>query len=253
MMLLTDPRTECRRATQRGFNTERRLATRRSVAKTGLLLVTIAAAGILGFEVLRPVPKAPPSPPPPVPVVAAPVRQRDVPIVLSGLGTVQALNTATVRSQVTGLLQTVNFVEGQQVHRGDVLAQIDPRPYQARLEQAQAQLARDQAQLADAQANLGRNLPLLRRGFATDQQVTDQKYQVAQLQSALKSDQAAIDDAQTQLSYTTLAAPFDGVTGVRMPACCMDPEFRRTRPSPVRGQAMRTEIGRPSSSLRLSA
>ena len=216
MMTLADPRTERRRATQRGFNTERRLGTRRGVAKTGLLLVTIAAAGILGFEVLRPVPKAPPSPPPPVPVVATPVRQRDVPIVLSGLGTVQALNTATVRSQVTGLLQTVNFVEGQQVHRGDVLAQIDPRPYQARLEQAQAQLARDQAQLADAQANLGRNLPLLRRGFATDQQVTDQKYQVAQLQSALKSDQAAIDDAQTQLSYTTLAAPFDGVTGVRM-------------------------------------
>lgn len=141
--------------------------------------------------------------------------QHDVPIVLDGLGTVQALNTATVRSQVTGLLQTVNFIEGQQVHRGDLLAQIDPRPAQAQLDQANAQLARDQSQLANLQVNLGRNVPLLRSGFATDQLVTDQKSQVSQLQSAAKADQAMIDNAQAQLSYTTLTAPFDGVTGVR--------------------------------------
>lgn len=127
----------------------------------------------------------------------------------------QALNTATIRSQVIGLLQSVDFIEGQNVHRGDVLAQIDPRPAQARLDQANAQLTRNQAQLGNLQVNLGRNVPLLRKGFATDQQVTDQQAQVAELQSALKSDQGSIDDAKAQLSYATLTAPFDGVTGVR--------------------------------------
>ena len=170
-----------------------------------------AALGVWHFQVPAPVP----APPAPVPVMTAQVRQGDVPIILGGLGTVQALNTATIRSQVTGLLQSVDFVEGQQVHRGGILAQIDPRPYQAMLAQAQAQMARDQAQLANTETNLNRNLPLLSKGFATDQQVTDQKSQVSQLQSALKSDEAAVDNAQTQLGYATLAAPFDGVTGVR--------------------------------------
>ncbi len=182
--------------------------------KPGLALAAVAgmAAAALGFTGRQ---APPPVPPPAVPVVTAPVQQHDVPIILNGLGTVQALNTATIRTQVTGLLQTVDFTEGQQVHRGDTLAQIDPRPYQARLEQAQAQLSRDQAQLANTQVNLNRNVPLLNRGFATDQQVTDQRSQIAQLESTAKSDQAAIDDAKTQLSYTTLLAPFDSITGVR--------------------------------------
>lgn len=122
-----------------------------------------------------------------------------------------------IRSQVTGLLQSVNFVEGQQVHRDDLLAQVDPRPAEAQLAQAQAQaqLARDQAQLANLQVNLDRDVPLLSKGFATDQQVTNEKSAVVQLQSALKSDQAMIDQAQITLSYTTLTAPFDGVAGVR--------------------------------------
>ncbi|HYZ62117.1 MAG TPA: efflux RND transporter periplasmic adaptor subunit, partial [Acetobacteraceae bacterium] len=102
-----------------------------------------------------------------------------------------------------------------EVKRGDRLAQIDPRPNQARLEQAQAQLARDQAQLANLQINLNRNVPLLKNGFATDQLVTNQRYQAVQLQNTIKFDQSAVDDAQVQLSYTTLTAPFDGVTGVR--------------------------------------
>jgi multidrug efflux system membrane fusion protein len=185
--------------------------------KSGLSFAAVAAGAALIMRLVGGSAPAPPPPPAPaVPVVAAPVQQHDVAIILSGLGTVQALNTATIRSQVTGLLQTVSFIEGQQVRRGDVLAQIDPRPYQARLAQAEAQLSRDQAQLTNAEVNLNRNVPLLSRGFATDQQVTDQRSQVAQLQSALQSDQAAIDDARTQLSYTTLTAPFDGVTGVRM-------------------------------------
>lgn len=188
----------------------------RFAAKAGLSLIAlaVAATAIRLFTASAP----PPAPQAalPVPVVAAAVQQGDAPVVLQGLGTVQALNMATVRSQVTGLLQTVDFTEGQEVHRGDILAQVDPRPNQARLDQAQAQAARDQAQLANVQVNLDRSLPLLHQGFATDKLVADQKSQVAQLQSAVKSDQAAVEDAQTQLSYTRLTAPFDGVTGVRM-------------------------------------
>lgn len=184
--------------------------------KSGLCLITVGGIGVIAFQFAgSPAPAAPP-PASPVPVVTAPVQQQDFPITLTGLGTVRALNTATIRSQITGVLQSVNFVEGQTVRRGDVLAHIDPRPYQARLTQTQAQLSHDQAQLANLQVNLSRNLPLLKSGFATDQLVTDQRYQVMQLQSTLKSDQAAIDDAGAQLSYTTLTAPFDGVTGVRM-------------------------------------
>ncbi len=183
--------------------------------KSGLSLAVIAGGAALAMRFAGPAAPAAEAPAPAVPVVTAPVQQHDAPIILGGLGTVQALNTAVIHSQATGLLQTVNFVEGQEVHRGDILAQIDPRPYQARLQQAEAQLSRDQAQVSNVEVNLNRNVPLLNKGFATDQQVTDQRSQVAQLQSTLKSDQASIDDAQTQLSYTTLTAPFDGITGVR--------------------------------------
>jgi membrane fusion protein, multidrug efflux system len=188
----------------------------RFAAKAGLSVIALAVAATAIRLFVASAPPPAPQAAAPVPVVVAAVQQGDAPIVLDGLGTVQALNTATVRSQVTGLLQTVNFTEGQEVHRGDLLAQVDPRPNQARLDQAEAQLSRDQAQLANVQVNLDRNLPLLNQGFATDKLVADQKSQVAQLQSAVKSDQAAVEDAQTQLSYTRLTAPFDGVTGVRM-------------------------------------
>ncbi|WP_245297707.1 efflux RND transporter periplasmic adaptor subunit [Methylobacterium radiotolerans] len=153
--------------------------------------------------------------PAPVPVVTAAVRKQDVPIVLTGVGTVNALNVATIRTQVTGYLESTDFEEGRFVRRGDVLARIDPRIYQARLEQAQAQLAKDQALLANQKTNLARNEPLLQKGFATDQQVVSERAQIAQTESALKGDQAAIDYAQTELDFTTLRAPFDGVTGIR--------------------------------------
>ena len=181
-----------------------------------LKVSALTGAVMLGWIVLsRPAPSSTPAvAPAPVPVVTAVVKREDVPIVLEGLGTVQALNVATINSQVAGLLERVDFTEGQTVKRGDVLAQIDPRLYQARLEQAQAQLARDQAQEANVKINLGRNEPLLQRGYATEQQVTDQKAQVDQLQSTLKADQAAIDDAKTELDFATLRAPFDGVTGI---------------------------------------
>ncbi len=181
----------------------------------GLGLLAATAGGVGLYRVLEPAPMLPQAAAPPVPVVTAPVAQGDVAIILAGLGTVQALNTAVIRAQVTGQLQTVNFVEGQEVKRGELLAQIDPRPQQSVLDQANAALSRDQTHLDNAGVNLNRNLPLLAKGFATDQQVTDQQSQVAQLQDAVKTDQAVIENAQAQLSYTTLTAPFDGVTGVR--------------------------------------
>ncbi len=184
-------------------------------AKLGLALVVVAIGSFAALRFGRSAPPPAALPMAAVPVVAVPVQQHPIPIVLSGLGTVQALNTATIHTQVAGLLQSVDFIEGQPVHRGDTLARIDPRPFQAGLTQAEAQLSRDTAQLGNTQLNLGRNLPLLKNGFATSQQVADQQSQVAQLQSTAKSDQAAIDAARTQLSYTTLTAPFDGVTGVR--------------------------------------
>jgi membrane fusion protein, multidrug efflux system len=184
--------------------------------KTAVLAGTALLGATALFLATRPAPPRPEPPAPPVPVVTVPVRQGDVPIILNGLGTVQALNTATVRTQVTGQLLSVDFTEGQTVHRGDILAQIDPVPYQAALTQAQAQASRDQAQIDSTQINLNRNIPLLHTGYATDQLVTNERYQIAEFQAALKSDEGAIQNAQAQLGYTTLRAPFDGVTGLRL-------------------------------------
>lgn len=152
---------------------------------------------------------------PPVPVTAAHARKGDVPIVLEGLGTVTPINTATIRTQVQGTLDSVDFVEGQNVKRGDVLAKIDPRVFEAQVDQAEAALARDQASLKNAQVNLARTQPLAARGFATQQLLDTQDSQVAQSQGTVALDKAALEAAQTQLSYTTITAPFDGVTGIR--------------------------------------
>jgi multidrug efflux system membrane fusion protein len=152
----------------------------------------------------------------PVPVVTAQVQQRDVPIVLTGLGTVQALNTATIHVQVTGLLEEVDFSEGQLVKRGDVLARIDPRVFEATLAQFQGQLAKDTALHAQAQADLQRFQMLGKEDSIAAQQVQDQQMLVAQDAGLMRSDQALIDGAKTQLDYTTLRAPFDGVTGLRL-------------------------------------
>ncbi|HEX9461529.1 MAG TPA: efflux RND transporter periplasmic adaptor subunit [Alphaproteobacteria bacterium] len=149
------------------------------------------------------------------PVVAQTVKSGDVPIFFSGIGFVQAYNTVVVRSQIQGQLTQIAFTEGQSVHPGDLLAQIDPRPYQAQLDQATANRDRDRAQLANAQANLQRYLPLLARGFATPQLVDTQKAQVAQLAASVKSDEAVIESAKVQLDYTRMTAPIEGVTGIR--------------------------------------
>jgi membrane fusion protein, multidrug efflux system len=150
----------------------------------------------------------------PVPVVTAVVEQRDEPIVLRGIGTVQALKTATIQSQVTGVLEEVDFTEGQVVKKGDILAKIDPRLYQAALAQAQGQLAKDTALHAQAESDLARYQKLGTENSIALQQVADQQFLVAQYAAAMETDKGVIASDQTQLDYTTLRAPFDGVTGL---------------------------------------
>src|SRR5271168_4961065 len=150
----------------------------------------------------------------PVPVVTAQVQQHDEPIVLRGIGTVEALNTASIQSQVTGVLEEVDFVEGQTVKKGDILAKIDPRLYEAALAQAQGQLAKDTALHAQAESDLARYQALGREDSIAMQQVADQKFLVAQDAAAMETDQGLINSDQTNLDYTTLRAPFDGVTGI---------------------------------------
>ena len=152
---------------------------------------------------------------PTVPVVAGIVNSSDVPIYLQGVGTVIAYNTVIVRSQIQGQITKINFTEGQTVKTGDLLAVIDPRPYQAQLDQATANRSRDQAKLTNAQDNLKRDTTLGNQGWATPQLVETQKAQVEELQAAIKADEAMISWAQTQLSYTQLTSPIDGVTGIR--------------------------------------
>jgi membrane fusion protein, multidrug efflux system len=153
--------------------------------------------------------------PAPVPVVAAKVDSHPVPIFLRGVGTVIAFNNVVVRSQITGPIINISFRQGQTAHKGDLLAEIDPAPYKAQLDQAIANRDRDQAQLQNAQANLSRYTPLQAKGYASSQLVDTQKAQVAQLEAMVKSDEAAIESARVNLGYTRLTAPIDGVTGIR--------------------------------------
>jgi membrane fusion protein, multidrug efflux system len=155
------------------------------------------------------------TPLPPVPVVATTVTPHPVPIYLRGIGTVIAFNNVVVRSQITGPLTNVPFKQGETVHEGDLLAEIDPRPYQAQLDQAMANRDRDQAQLDNARANLNRYTPLAQKGYATPQLLDTQKAQLVQLEAMVKSDEAVIESAKVNLSYTRLTAPIDGVTGIR--------------------------------------
>jgi multidrug efflux system membrane fusion protein len=189
---------------------------RKRLISFGTLLVAAVGLG-LGFAAFRQVPKAAssPSPPPAVPVVAGTVQKGDVPIYLRGVGTVIAYNNVVVRSQITGQIVKIAFTQGQTVHQGDLLAEIDPRPYQAQLDQAIANRDRDQAQVLNAEANLNRYGSLAKHGYASGQLVDTQKAQLAQLQAQVKSDEAIIEQARTNLSYTKLTAPIDGVTGIR--------------------------------------
>ena len=152
--------------------------------------------------------------PPPVPVTIGVAKSQDFPIIYDGIGTVQAFNTVTIRARVDGTLQKVLFQEGQDVKAGDVLAVIDPRPFKAALDQAIATKAKDEAQLANAKLDLKRFVEL--RDFASRQSVDTQGTLVSQLTATVKSDEAVIENATVQLSYTTITSPIDGRTGVRM-------------------------------------
>jgi membrane fusion protein, multidrug efflux system len=183
-----------------------------------LVLLVLAGAGYGGWRWYghKDAPPQASAPPPAVPVEGMAAAVMDIPIILTGLGSVQAFNTVTVSSRVDGQIQQIAFQEGQMVKEGDLLAQIDPRPFQAALDQAKAKKIQDQAQLVSAQADLGRTNQLAARDFASKQQLDTQQASVGGLTAQIAADQAAIDNAQTQLGYTTIRSPLSGRAGFRL-------------------------------------
>jgi multidrug efflux system membrane fusion protein len=188
-----------------------------------LLIAAVGAVGYFGWQrFYGPNPRAktesaqksaPPTSNAPVRVTVKPVEKADFPVYLTGLGNVQGFNTVVVRSRVDGQIDQIAFREGQLVNQGELLAEIDPRPYQAALDQAKAKKAQDEANLANANLDLQR---FTRLGeFATRQQTDTQRSTVAQLTAQIAADDAAISNAQTQVDYTTVKAPISGVAGLR--------------------------------------
>jgi membrane fusion protein, multidrug efflux system len=179
------------------------------------IVFVVAAAVAVHFFTSERNQAANPISPPPLPVVAATARIGNIPVYLSGLGTVTALNTVTVRSRVDGQLMNFAVREGQMVAEGDSLAQIDPRPFQVQLLQAQGQMQRDQAILANARTDLERYRILYAQDSVPKQQLDTQLATVNQYEGIIKADQAAIDDAKLQLTYTHITSPITGRIGLR--------------------------------------
>ena len=152
----------------------------------------------------------------PVPVAIGAVARRDVPIHLDGLGSVVAFNTVTVRPQVGGQLMSIAFEEGQEVGKGDLLAVIDPRTFDAQLQQAQAQKAQNEALLANARRDLQRFRELVGDGYVSGQQLDTQAQTVAQLEATVKASEAAVQNARISQGFTRVTAPISGVTGLRL-------------------------------------
>ncbi|HET9031765.1 MAG TPA: efflux RND transporter periplasmic adaptor subunit [Dokdonella sp.] len=152
----------------------------------------------------------------PIPVTAVAATAQDVPVFLTALGTVQALNTVTVSAQVTGQLQVVHFAEGQHVKKGDLIAEIDPRSYQAALDQAVAKKKQDEAQLAASRSTLKRYEDLIEKNFVSAQDLENQRQIVRQQEAVIAGDAAAVNNARTQLSFTRIIAPIDGLAGIRL-------------------------------------
>jgi multidrug efflux system membrane fusion protein len=178
-------------------------ATTRSPASSGTSAA--AGAGTAGNPTERP-----------VSVLVTAVRREDVPIFLEGIGSVTALKTVTVKTQVDGRLDRVDFREGQNVRAGALLAQIDPRPFTILRHQAEAALARDRATLQSNRLNLERYVAVRKENLIAQQQVDDQRATVAQLEAAIQADQAQLEQAKLQLDYAHIRSPIDGVTGVRL-------------------------------------
>jgi membrane fusion protein, multidrug efflux system len=189
-----------------------------------VLVLIVVAGGAYYYYKTRPSAESKAAPAPgakaaalgPVSVAVTAALKQNVPYYLSGLGTVTAFNTVTVKSRVDGELQKVNFVEGQFVKEGDLLAEIDPRPFQVALEQMEGQLFRDKAQLDNAHVDFKRYDQLAKEGVIASQQVDTQNALVAQLEGAVRADQAQIDNEKLQLVYCKITAPLSGRVGLRL-------------------------------------
>jgi membrane fusion protein, multidrug efflux system len=189
--------------------------TKRSVALGVLAAACIGGGGIAWRVMIAGAAPPPAAPPPPVPVVATKVQVSDVPIVLEGIGTVMAYNIVDIHTQVAGTIEKIGFIEGQVVKPGDLIAQVDPRPYQAVLQEDQAILKLDEAHQANAEANSRRYQTLWKQDSIAEMQVANEAAKVLQLKATIVQDNATIANAQTQLGYTTITSPISGVTGIR--------------------------------------
>ncbi len=184
--------------------------------KIALIAVALVIIAVIAWRWLRQseTPTGP-TPDKPIPVTVVTVEQRDVPIYLNALGTVQALNTVTVRPQVSGQLTSLSFEEGQEVKKGDVLARIDPRTYQAALDQALAKKKQDEAQVRASRSTLQRYEDLIDKNFVSRQDLENQRQTVNQQEALIAGDVAAIETARIQVDYTKVLAPIDGIAGIR--------------------------------------
>jgi multidrug efflux system membrane fusion protein len=188
--------------------------TKSRVIRWIVVIAAVVALGYFGWNRFRGEDQAKNAPArPAVRVTVAPVQKTDFPVFLTGLGTVQGFNTVLVRTRVDGQIDKIAFQEGQTVNQGDLLVEIDPRPYQATLDQAKAKKAQDEANLANANLDLQRYTKL--GEFATKQQTDTQRSTVEQLTAQIAADVAAIANAQTQLDYTQVKSPISGVAGLR--------------------------------------
>jgi multidrug efflux system membrane fusion protein len=179
----------------------------------GSLAAYYSSAGSLPFMTKSAAPRPPAVR---VPVSAAEVQRTDVPVYLNGIGTVQAFNSVVVKSRVDGQIVKINFSEGKDVHAGDVLVEIDPRPFEATFEQTKANKLKDEAQLANARLDLARVGQLTAAGHGSKQQLDTAQALVSQLEATVKADEAMIDMAQTQLGYSRIKSPIDGRAGTRL-------------------------------------